>query len=122
LIVQDDDARAATPYQTWRNGMGNVFMLTPRDIEGADFIDGFRAYNENGVSTAFAGFVFDGEAVEAAMAAMTGVVDEFRPGLTTGAMDPATAVDAYRAALMANGAGDVLAELNRQLSAFFAGS
>jgi putative aldouronate transport system substrate-binding protein len=99
--------------------MGNVFMLSPRDVDGADFIDGFRAYNENGVATAFAGFVFDGEAVEVQMAAMTGVVDEFRPGLTVGAMDPATAVDAYRAALMAAGAGDVLAELNRQLAEFY---
>jgi putative aldouronate transport system substrate-binding protein len=119
LVVQNDDARTATPYQTWRNGMGNIFMLTPRDIEGADFMNGFRAYNENGVATAFAGFVFNGESVEVQMAAMTSVVDEFRPSLTVGAMDPATAVDAYRAALMAAGAGDVLAELNRQLAEFF---
>jgi putative aldouronate transport system substrate-binding protein len=122
LIALDHDAREAFPYQTWRNGMGNVFMLTPTDADGADFIDGFRAYNALGVATAFAGFVFDGEAVEVQMAAITSVVDEFRPALTVGAMDPATAVSAYRDALRSAGADAVLAELNRQLDAFFAGN
>jgi putative aldouronate transport system substrate-binding protein len=119
LIILNTAQREATPYQTWRNGMGNVFMLSPTDADGPDFIDGFRAYNEAGVATAFAGFVFDGEAVEIQMAAITGVVDEYRPSLTVGAMNPVTAIDAYRNALMAAGAGDVLAELNRQLADFF---
>jgi len=122
LIVLDNDAREAIPYQTWRNGMGNVFMLTPQDNEGPDFIEGFRAYNELGVATAFAGFVFNSEPVEVQMAALSSAVDEFRPGLTVGAMDPATAVPAYLAALKSAGVDDVLAELNSQLHAFFAGN
>jgi len=99
--------------------MGNVFMLSPTEADGADFIDGFRAYNENGVATAFAGFVFDNSSVEVQHAAIQSVVDEFRPFLTVGGMDPATAVAAYRDALNSAGAGAYLAELHRQLNAFF---
>ena len=120
LTVLNNEARESTPYQTWRNGMGNVFILSPRDTDGADWVDGFRAYNEAGVATAFAGFVFNSEPVEVQMAAISSVVDEFRPGLTVGAMDPATTVSAYRSALNSAGAGDVLAELSRQLATFFA--
>jgi len=119
LIAIDWDARDSIPYGTWRNGMGNVFMFTPQVDEGADFIEGFRAYNEAGVATAFAGFVFNSEPVEIQMAALSGVVDTYRPGLTTGAMDPAVDVPRYLAELQANGIDDVLAELNRQLAAFF---
>ena len=121
LIVLDNDARSSIPYQTWRFGMGNVFMLTPRDTDGAEYIEGFRAYNELGVGTAFLGFVFDSEPVAIQAAAMRNVVDEFRTPLTVGGMDLETAVPAYIAALKSAGADDVLAELNRQLDAFFAG-
>jgi putative aldouronate transport system substrate-binding protein len=102
--------------------MGNVFMLSPLDTDGAEFIDGFRAYNELGVATALAGFVFNSEPVEVQMAAMTAVVDEYRNVLTVGGVDLDTAVPAYRDALIAAGAETVLAELNRQLDAFFANS
>jgi len=73
------------------------------------------------VGTAFLGFVFDSEPVAIQAAAMRNVVDEFRTPLTVGGMDLETAVPAYIAALRSAGADDVLAELNRQLDAFFAG-
>jgi len=120
MIVLDNPARESIPYQTWRNGMGNVFMLSPLDTDGADFIEAFRAYNELGVATAFAGFVFDSEPVQVQFAAVTNVVEEFRPVLTVGGMDTTTAIPAYRDALNAAGAQDILAELNRQLDVFFA--
>jgi len=122
LTVLNNEARESTPYQTWRNGMGNVFILSPRDTDGADWVDGFRAYNEAGAATAFAGFVFNSDPVEVQMAAISSVVDEFRPGLTVGAMDPAVAVPNYLTALRSAGSEDVLAELHRQLNAFFASS
>ena len=122
LIVPDNDARESTPYQTWRFGMGNVFNLTPRDTDGADFIEGFKAYNALGVGTAFVGFVFDSEPVAVQAAAMINVAEEYRTPLTVGSMDPATAVPAYLAALRGAGADDVLKELNRQLNEFFAGN
>jgi len=121
LIVLDHDARDAGPWGTWRFGMGNVFALTPRDTDGAGWVEGFQAYNELGVGTAFVGFVFDSEPVAIQMAAMRSVVDEFRTPLTVGAMDLSTAIPAYLEALRAAGADDVLAEINRQLDDFFAG-
>jgi len=120
MIALNNEARESTPYQTWRNGMGNVFMLSPTDADGADFIDGFRAYNENGVATAFAGFVFDNSSVEIQHAAIRTVVDEYRLILTVGGIDTATGVENFRNALIAAGANEYLAELQRQLDAFWA--
>ena len=118
LIVLDTDARAS--YSTWRFGMGNIFVLNPRDTDGHGYFERFQAYNEAGIPTSLLGFTFNNEPVDIQMAAITGVVDEFNQSLTVGALDPAVAIPAYLAALRANGVDEVLEELNRQLQAFYA--
>ena len=116
LIVVNPDRQ----YNTWRFGMGNIFVLTPRNTDGADYFTGFNAYNQAGIPTALLGFVFNSEPVAAEMAALTGVVEEFRPTITVGALDLETAVPAYLAALQANGIDRVLEELNNQVQEFLA--
>jgi len=118
LIVLDNDARAS--YSTWRFGMGNIFVLTPRDTDGHGYFERFNAYNAAGIGTSLLGFTFNNEPVALDMAAITGVVDEFNQSLTVGALDPAVAIPAYLAALRANGVDRVQEELNRQLQAFYA--
>ena len=118
LIVPAPDRQAK--YSTWRNGMGNIFILSPRDIDGYGYFEGYKAYNEAGVGTALLGFVFDSDPVALEMAALTGVVEEWRQPITVGALDLDEAVPAYIAALKANGIDRVLAELNSQLQAFYA--
>ena len=118
LIVLDTDARAG--FSPWRFGMGNIFVLNPRNTDGHGYFERFQAYNAAGIGTSLLGFTFNNEAVSAEMAALTGVVDQFHQSITVGAIDPATAVPDYLAALRANGIDAVLAELNAQLQAFYA--
>jgi len=117
LIQHIPEGRAT--YATWRFGMGNIFVLTPRDVDGPGFFDRFNAYNQRGIATSFLGFGFNSEPVELQMAALTSVVDQWRHSLTVGAIDPATAVSQYIADLRANGVDAVLDEINRQLQEFY---
>jgi putative aldouronate transport system substrate-binding protein len=123
LVELNQEARESTPYQTWRNGMGNVFILTATttDPGGHQYMANFRAFYEAGTATPFAGFFFDAESVDMQMAAIQGVIEEFRQALTLGAMNPDTAIPAFLAALEANGLRDVEAEMQRQVDAFLAG-
>ncbi|MCL1987124.1 MAG: ABC transporter substrate-binding protein [Firmicutes bacterium] len=116
-ITLDQDMRSQ--FAPWRNGTGNIFILPPLDVEGPDFYERFRAYNEAGTPTAFLGFVFDETPVTNEMAALRNVVAEFSPSVTTGSVDPATQVPAYLERLNANGLQRVHDELNRQLAVFF---
>ncbi|MDR2571887.1 MAG: ABC transporter substrate-binding protein [Oscillospiraceae bacterium] len=118
LVELDRDARES--YATWRNGMGNVFILSPRTTDGHGFFEAFEAYNALGVGTTFVGFIFDNEPVSVEMAALTSVINEYSSQLTVGAIDPKTAVPDYLAALKANGIDRVLDELNTQLREFYA--
>jgi putative aldouronate transport system substrate-binding protein len=116
LIVPDPERQ----YNTWRFGMGNIFVLTPRETDGHGYFEGFRDYNAAGTATALLGFVFNSEPVALEMAALTGVVEEWRPSITVGALDLDDAVPAYLAALRANGVDRVLEELNNQIQEFLA--
>ena len=118
LIVLDHDARAA--YSPWRFGMGNIFVLNPRDTDGEGYFERFQAYNAAGVGTALLGFTFNGDAVSAEMAAVLGVVDQFHQSVTVGALNPADAVPDYLEALRANGVERILEEFNAQLQEFYA--
>jgi len=118
MIVLDHEARA--DYGPWRFGMGNIFILNPRDTDGIGYFEGFRAYNEAGTATSLLGFTFNGENVSAEVAALLGVVEQYHQAVTVGALNPADAVPEYLDALRANGLDRVLDELNAQLQAFYA--
>lgn len=118
LIELDPYGRAT--YSTWRFGMGNIFVLTPRNTDGHGYFERFQAYNEEGIPHALLGFTFNTEPVAMEMAALSAVVAEFNHTVTIGAVDPATAVPAYLDALRANGVDRVLEELNNQAREFLA--
>ncbi|MCL2400100.1 MAG: ABC transporter substrate-binding protein [Defluviitaleaceae bacterium] len=117
-VALDHDARAS--FSPWRFGQGNIFILPPQDVEGPDFFDRFRAYNQAGIGTSMLGFSFNNEPVSTELAALMSVVAEFNTTLTVGAVDPATTVPTYLSALRANGLDRVLDELNSQLQTFYA--
>jgi len=118
LISLINEGRAN--FSPWRFGMGNIFVLEPRDTDGIGYFERFQAYNAAGVGTSILGFTFNSENVSTEMAALTGVVDQFHQSLTVGALDPSVAIPEYLAALRANGIDTVMAELNSQLQAFYA--
>lgn len=109
-------------YQTWRNGMGNIFILPPNTSAGEypGFMDKFKAFNAAGVGTAFNGFTFNPKPVETEIAVLKNVVEEYQGRLDTGASDPAALMTEYKAKLTANGLQKVTDELNKQVKAYFA--
>jgi len=117
-ITRTDGARDR--YSPWRFGMGNIFVLSPLDIDGPDYFDRFYAYNAAGVPTTFIGFTFDNSNVLTELAALAAVRAEFIQVLNTGAADPAIVYPQLIEASMANGLERVRDELHRQLLEFFA--
>ena len=107
-------------YGTWRFGMGNAFILTPRTTDGPGFFERFKAFNESGTPVSTLGFMFDSSPVAVEMAAITAVVAEYHLPLIMGALDPAVAVPSFLERLKANGAEAIRDELNRQLQEFYA--
>jgi len=107
-------------YSPWRFGMGNIFVLSPLDIDGPDYFDRFYQYNAAGTPTTFIGFTFDNSEVLTELAALAAVRAEFIQVLNTGAVDPNVAYPQLIEASMANGLGRVQEELHRQLEEFFA--
>jgi len=118
-ITINTDTRAF--FQTWRNGMGNIFILPPQDVEGPAYFDEFRAYNDAGIGTNFLGFTFDPANVQNEMAALRNVRDEYISSISTGNVNPRTAVPVFIDRLNANGMKRVLDEINSQLRVFYAG-
>jgi putative aldouronate transport system substrate-binding protein len=99
--------------------MGNIFILTPQDVEGPDYYSEFKAYNDAGVGTTFLGFLFDETPVRNEIAALKNVTAEYNASLLTGATDPAVRVQEYRDKLYANGLQKVIDEMNAQLRVFY---
>ncbi|MCL2249909.1 MAG: ABC transporter substrate-binding protein [Oscillospiraceae bacterium] len=118
LLELDPTGRAN--YSPWRFGMGNIFVLTPRNTDGLGYFERFGAYNAAGIGTGLLGFTFNSENVSSEMAALTGIVGEFNQALTVGATNPGEIVPQYLEALRANGIDIVMEELNSQIRDFLA--
>ncbi|MDL2300579.1 ABC transporter substrate-binding protein [Clostridiaceae bacterium OttesenSCG-928-D20] len=107
-------------YNPWRNGMGNITLLTPTDKEGADFWDEFKAYYGGAKEIPLLGFFFDNKAVETEVAACVNVVSSYSLSLSSGAVDPATVLPEFLEKLEEAGIQKILDECNAQLEAFLA--
>ncbi len=108
-------------YQPWRNGMGNITLLTPQEGEGKDFFTNtFIPYYESAKAIPAFGYQFDPTNVETELAALANVGNEYAMALYTGAIDPATALPEFLDKLEAAGMSTVVDEANAQLDAYFA--
>lgn len=107
-------------FSPWRNGMGNIFILPPQDVEGVNYYEEFKAYNNAGIGTTFLGFTFDPTRVINELAAIRNVRDEFQASVSTGVANPNVRVPEFIAKLNANGMQKVLTEVNSQLQMFYA--
>ncbi|GHU91190.1 ABC transporter substrate-binding protein [Clostridia bacterium] len=116
----DQIGKAHGSYLPWQYGMGNLFIQTPNVNQGASFFEEFKAYNDEGIATSLAGFTFDTEPVQTELAALYNVRGEYQLGLNYGQRDPATDLPAFNEKLKANGIDKVVAELQKQLDAFYA--
>ncbi|GHV04763.1 ABC transporter substrate-binding protein [Clostridia bacterium] len=119
-IEADEIGKGHAAYLPWRNGMGNIFVLTPSTAEGADYFKEFKAYNEEGVAVSTLGFTFDSEPVKTKLAALSNIEKEYSLSLNLGSADVATKLPEFVNKLKDNGIGDVVEEYQKQLDAFLA--
>ena len=107
-------------YSPWRNGMGNITLLTPQAGEGKDFfVDTFIPYYTSAKGIPAFGYAFDPTSVETEVAALTNVTAQYALPLDCGAVDPATALPEFLQKLEDAGISKVVDEANAQLSAYF---
>jgi len=105
-------------YQPWTNGMGNVTILPDTKDEGKGFRKTFTEYYASAKGIPIIGYTFNPENVETEMAQLANVFAQYALALDCGAVDPATALPDFLAALDAAGMQKYLDEANAQLNAF----
>lgn len=105
-------------YTPWRNGMGNITLLTATADEGAGFWDTFKNYYGSAKAIPVLGYIFDNTPVQNEMSALANVAAQYALALDAGAVDPATELPAFLSALEAAGMQKYLDEANTQLTAF----
>lgn len=88
--------------------------------EGRDtsIYERLEANNKNAVCTPAMGFSYDSTVVSNELAALSNVLNEYLPGLSLGAVDPATGIDKMNEALYAAGLQNVIDEKQAQLDAW----
>ena len=117
-LVEFTDARAT--YTPWTNGMGNVTILPDTAAEGAGFRKTFVEFYGNAKGIPSLGFVFNNTDVANEMAALASVAAQYALALDAGAVDPATVLPGFLAALEGAGMQTYLDAANAQLEAYLA--
>ena len=115
-LIEFTDARAS--YTPWTNGMGNVTILPDTAAEGAGFRKTFVEYYGGAKGIPSLGFVFNNTDVANEMAALANVAAQYALALDAGAVDPATVLPEFLAALDAAGMQTYLDAANAQLNAY----
>lgn len=75
-------------------------------------------FNRSAVKSPALGFTFDPSPIKSTYLAVRGVMNDYRGGLETGTLDPATALPQFRAKLREAGISKVIEEKQRQLDAW----
>ena len=105
----------ATNY--W-GGRVDKFELPSRD-EWVGIYDYWKILDTKVVPDPYSQFVFDKSPVDAELSAMTAVITELRPAISTGkAGDPAAAIESYRAKLKSAGYDKYFEEVKKQLAEY----
>ena len=97
---------------------GNIFNQTWTDGTASDIVDQYDAYNDNTVENPILGYVFDDANVKNQISAISSIQSQYYDPLINGYGDPSTLVAQYRDQLKANGSEALLAEQQKQVTAF----
>ncbi|MDD3335024.1 MAG: ABC transporter substrate-binding protein [Eubacteriales bacterium] len=117
-LVEFTDKRA--DYTPWRNGMGNITLLTATADEGAGFWDTFKGYYGSAKAIPILGYIFNNADVQNEMSALGNIAAQYALALDAGAVDPATELPAFLSALEAAGMQTYVDAANAQLTEFLA--
>jgi putative aldouronate transport system substrate-binding protein len=99
---------------------GNQFLNYVWESESPTKWEEFARFNEQGYRSPAFGFAFDSRPVEAEVAALFNVMNQYRTSLETGAINPAEYVPRVLEAAKAAGLDAIIAEKQRQLDQFLA--
>jgi putative aldouronate transport system substrate-binding protein len=122
---KDADGNVVTNYHEeytpWRNGLGNITLLTPTVDEGEGFFtDKFIPYYTSARAIPAFGYSFDGTGLDTELAAVTSVQSTYALPLDCGAADVDEVLPKMLAELEAAGIDKIVAAANEQLDAYFA--
>ncbi|OBZ16095.1 MULTISPECIES: ABC transporter substrate-binding protein [Bacillales] len=106
------------PGSNWM--FGNQFLNYVWDSEDADKWDNFREFNQNAKLSPGLGFVFNGDAVRAEIAAVVNVDRQYQTALETGSVDIDKVLPEYAERLKAAGIEKIVAEKQSQFDQFLA--
>jgi len=106
------------PGSNWM--FGNQFLNYVWDTEDPDKWDNFREFNQNAKLSPGLGFVFDGSAVRAEIAAVVNVDRQYQTALETGSVDIDKVLPEYTEKLKAAGIEKIVAEKQAQFDQFLA--
>ena len=100
--------------------LGNFFIMHPMEGTNIESLAWELEQNKNAELSIAMGFVFDNSNVVTEYTAVTNVIDQFLPGLICGSVDPETEIPVFLQRLEEAGLGDIIAEKQAQLDAWFA--
>lgn len=93
---------------------GNRYLLKLSPGSPADLWDAYEKFNEASFKSPMLGFTFDISALSSEIAAMNNVYKQYMPGLTTGVLDPKTALPEAIEKFKIAGSEKVFKELQSQ--------
>lgn len=116
----DPNNRTYNPGAQWQ--LGNQFLNYLWDNEDPEKWAKFKDFNARGVKSPALGFTFNSQSVKNEIAAVNNVNKQFKPALTSGAVNPDEMIPKYAEKLKAAGIDKIIAEKQKQLDAFLAGN
>lgn len=114
----DPNNRTYNPGAQWQ--LGNQFLNDLWDNEDPQKWEKFKEFNARGVKSPALGFTFNSQSVKNEIAAVNNVNKQFKPALTSGAVNPDEMLPKYAEKLKAAGIDKIIAEKQKQLDAFLA--
>ncbi|QHT63059.1 ABC transporter substrate-binding protein [Paenibacillus lycopersici] len=117
-----DNTIKAIPDSGYNNNnpwvFGDTFNGFLQDGQAADTFDVQKKTNDSATPTKIVGFKFDTSSLTAEIANVQSVLDEYMPGLSTGAVDPAKKLPDFLDRLQKAGIDKIVAEAQKQVDAW----
>ncbi|MEK4460590.1 MULTISPECIES: ABC transporter substrate-binding protein [Paenibacillus] len=100
--------------------MGNQLIAHVWEGNDPSSYDTLKKNNKTAPISIALGFSYDSSKVKTEIANVNNVIDQYRPGLDTGSMDPDKYLPVFNAKLKAAGLNKIIAEKQKQLDAWYA--
>lgn len=96
--------------------MGNLYKTYVLENDPVDKWDEFKKFNDGSVESPLLGFAFNPEAVANEIAAISNVINEFRPALYSGSVNVDETLEKLNARLKSQGLDKVQEEIQKQIN------